>query len=149
MRTAVSFTVSLAIAASISVLASNPTVQPSYDALIAMSAAERQATLAAMDQPTRLTMFRTHIDRWLEQNRGRLSSSQAALVTEVRNSLTPEARDLERQRALEQRMRCELWRSDVIALSLPHRDQMSSSTLNDVGHWLRECVVAKAIDVVF
>jgi hypothetical protein len=78
-----------------------------------------------------------------------LSASQVTLVTDVRDSLMPERRDLERQRALHERMRCELWRSDVIALSLPHRDSMSSSRLNDVGVWLRECVVADAIEFVF
>jgi putative exporter of polyketide antibiotics len=148
MRTA-AYTLTATLVFAVSLLASNETVQPSYDALMAMPAAERQATLAAMGQPARLTMFRTHIDRWLEQNRGRLSANQVGLVTEVRDSLMSAQRDLDAQRALEQRMRCELWRSDVIALSLPHRDSMSSTTLSDVGHWLRECVVAKGIDVVF
>lgn len=152
MRTAAHMlAVSLVLAASLSfhVSASRPFVQPSYDALMAMSAAERQATLAAMDHPARLAMFRAHVDRWLEENRTRLNTGQVALITDVRDSLIPEPRDLDRQRALEQRMRCELWRSDVIALSLPHRDRMSSSALSDVGYWLRECVVVRAIDAVF
>ena len=102
-----------------------------------------------MDEPTRMMLFRTHIDRWLEQNRRRLSSSQIALVTEVRNSLTPERPVDERIVALERRMRCELWRSDVIAISLPHRDQTSVSWLGDVAYWVDECIVSKVIDAVF
>ena len=150
MRTAASrLTVSFVLAASLGALASGPTVQPSYDALMAMPATQRQATLRALDEPAKLELFRTHIDRWLEENRSRLSASQVALVTDVRDALTPERRDLERQRALGYRMLCELWRSDVIALSLPLRDQMSSSRLNDVEEWLSDCVIAPAIDVVF
>lgn len=148
-KAAHALTMALVVAASVAILASGSIVQPSYDALMAMPASERRATLQAMEQTARLTVFRTHIDRWLEQNRNRLSTSQVALVTEVRNNLTPERHDPEQMIALERKMQCELWRSDVIALSLPNRDQMSSSWFNDVGHWIRECVVAKAIDAVF
>jgi hypothetical protein len=56
---------------------------------MSMPATERQATLTAMGEPSRLMMFRTHIDRWLDENRARLSASQVALVTDVRDSLTP------------------------------------------------------------
>jgi hypothetical protein len=150
MRNAAGWLVAaLLLAASTGARASNEPVQPSYDALIAMSAAERQAALRAMDEPARLAMFQTHVDRWLAQHRARLSQAQIALVTDVRDTLTPERRDPARQRALEQRMVCELWRSDVIALSLPLRDQMSSSRLNDVGQWLSDCVIAPALDAIF
>jgi hypothetical protein len=150
MRTvAYTLTASFVLAGSLGVLASDTTIQPSYDALMAMTASQRQATLRALEEPARLELFRTHIDRWLEQHRGRLSASQVSLVTDLRNTLTTDSRDDERSIALQVRMRCELWRSDVIELSLPHRDTMSSSRLNDIGNWLRECVVAKAIDLVF
>ena len=115
---------------------------------MAMSSDERRATLMTMEEPARLALFRAHIDYWLDQNRDRLSASQAALVTEVRNNLTPGRDDYE-MIALERRMRCELWRSDVIAVSLPHRDHMSSSVWQDLSYWFRECVVSKAIDIVF
>jgi hypothetical protein len=142
-------TAAMMVATLVGVTASNTTVQPSYDALMAMPAGERQATLRAMDETARRVMFQTHIDRWLDQNRRRLSAGQVALVTEVRNALTQEPRDETRMLALDARMRCELWRSDMIALSLPHRDEMSSSWFNDVRQWVGDCVVSPAIDAVF
>ena len=141
--------VALFIAVSVGALASGSVAQPSYDALMAMPAGERRAALKTMDESTRMKLFRTHIDRWLEQTRSRLSSSQIALVTEVRDSLTPGRRADAHVVALERRMRCDLWRSDVIALVLPHRDQPSVSWLSDVAYWVDECVVSKVIDAVF
>jgi hypothetical protein len=58
-------------------------------------------------------------------------------------------RDFDRMIALQQGMRSELWRSDMIALSLPHRDERISSWLDHVGHWVRECVISNVIDAVF
>jgi hypothetical protein len=129
--------------------ASNASVQPSYDALMAMPSAERQAALRGMEEMARRAIFQTHIDRWLSENRRRLSASQFALVTEVRNALMQEPRDQKRMVALDARMRCELWRSDMMALSLPHRDEMSSSWFNDVRRWVGDCVLAPALDAVF
>ena len=149
-KAARALTTALLVAASLGGLASNNSiVQPSYDALMAMSATERRTTLQAMDPTARLTMFRTHVDRWLAENRNRLTASQVALVTEVRDNLTPERSASDQMKVLEQRMRCELWRSDAIALALPQRDRMSSSWFNDVHSWLSDCVVPKAIDAVF
>jgi hypothetical protein len=148
-RATCGFITALLLAVSVGVLASDSILQPSYDALMAMSAEERRSALRGMDEAARMALFRTHIDRWLEQNRSRLSSSQIALLTDVRNSLTPEQRDVDRTSVLERRMRCELWRSDLIAVTLPHRDQMSSSWLGDVAYWVDECVISKVIDAVF
>jgi hypothetical protein len=52
---------------SVGAVASGSTVQPSYDALMAMPAGERREALRTMDQTTRLMLFRTHIDRWLSR----------------------------------------------------------------------------------
>ena len=148
-KVAVALSLALLIVGSVALLGADVIVQPSYDALMAMSASERRAALTSMEQPDRLAAFRTHVDRWLEQNRPRLSASQVALVTQVRDNLTSERHASNQMLVLEQRMRCELWRSDAIALALPKRDQMSSSRLNDILSWLDDCVVPKAIDAVF
>jgi len=143
----VSLSAALLLAGFLGVYASEPATQVSYDALMAMSAQERQETFKALDQPTRLALSRAHMDRWLAANRERLSASQVALATALRNTLTMD-RDLDQQVALEERLVCEFWMSDVYAMTLSHSDR-SSSRLQDVSSWVRGCVVEGAIDAVF
>ena len=129
--------------------ASNAIIQPSYEALLAMPVAERKIAFRNMDGSGQLVILQTHVDRWLAANRNRLTTSQVALVKEVRDSLTS-ARDSEAsRRRLHERMRCELWRSDVTALEFPDDQLPSSSWIADVDYWFYECVYVKAIDAVF
>jgi hypothetical protein len=149
-KAAYALATALLVATSAGVLASNPTVQPpSYDALMAMSEVERRDTFRAMDLTARLSLIQTHIDRWLAENRNRLTTSQIALVTEVRGNLTAERHASDQMKSLERRMRCELWRSDAIALRFIQDPPMSSSWINDLQEWAYDCVVAKAIEAVF
>ena len=147
-RVAFAVATAVLLAVSAGVRASSPTVQVSYDTIIGMPVAQRQAVLKALDPDALLALNRTNIDRWLEQNRYRLTTSQVALVRDVRMSLEPDQRDLENALALQKRMRCELWRSDVLALSMTHRDR-PASRLSDVGFWVAECVVKKVVRTVF
>ena len=149
MRTHVFALVAVAIlSVSGHALASNAVVQPSYDALLAMPTAERKAAFRRLEGGVQLAILQTHVDRWLEANRRRLSASQVALVKEVRDSLTS-TRDVEASRRLHEGMQCELWRSDVAALEFPDDQLVAPSWFGDVDHWFRECVWSKAINVVF
>lgn len=129
-------------------LASNRSVQPSYDALLAMPAAERKTAFRNLDGGAQLAILGMHVDRWLETNRSRLSASQIELIQQVRATLT-DNRDLEKSRVLFERMRCELSRSDLSALEFPDDQMGTSSWVRDLDYWVRECVLAKAIEAMF
>ena len=149
MRTAAfAFVAVLLTAGAMSVRAADSVIQPSYDALMAMSAEQRQQALKAMDIPTHLALSRTHIDRWLAENRPRLSENQLAIVEEVRDNLTPELYRSERLGVLERQMQCELWMSDVFALTLARADR-PSSRFDDVRYWLRSCVLEDVIEFIY
>lgn len=135
-------------AGALGVVAAVSTIQPSYDALMAMPSEQRQQALKAMDIPTHLAMSRTHIDRWLAANRARLSDNQVTIVEQVRDHLTPESYRSERLGELERQMQCELWMSDVFALTLARADRRSSR-FEDVRYWLRSCVLDDVIEFIY
>src|SRR5689334_21021548 len=147
MRRAIAMVAALLVA-SLGVSAAGEIVQVSYETVMAMSPTERQAVLRGLEQTELMDLNRINLDRWLEQNRPRLSASQIALVRDVRRSFDAVPRDLSLELALQNRMRCELWRSDVRALSMTHRDE-PASRLGDWGFWLGECVVKKTVNAVF
>jgi hypothetical protein len=127
------------------VLASNWQSRSSYDALMAMPVQQRQAALRAMEPDAKFAILRTHVQRWLETNRHRLSAEQVTLVREVHDLLTPAQNASPRMIELTQRMRCELWHSDVLSLALTQEDQPKGSTLDDFSYWLRKCVVDRIL----
>jgi len=106
---------------------------------------ECKAALVALEPGPRFEMYRIHIDRWLNQNRGRLSRDQVAYVTEMRDLLTPDGVDSKRMVELTDRMRCEFWKSDAMALGLPQTDRLASSRIGDVTYWFRNCVIDKLL----
>src|SRR4029453_4540054 len=88
MRTfAQSFAIAMTVGAVVS--ASGRQREASYDAVMAMPVAQRQAALSAMEPDARFALYRTHLERWLETNHHRLSAEKVALVREVHDLLTP------------------------------------------------------------
>ncbi len=98
-----------------------PATSHHYDEFIKLSADERHARFVAMKPEHKAAMVRTHIERWLRTNRGRLTPSEVRVFEEMIAFVTPdlyrERRDDtldRREEALGAKMRCRVDPEDVL-----------------------------------
>jgi hypothetical protein len=90
---------------------------PSYDVFIGLPEAERAAAFNTQSAAGKACLKRTHVSRWLAENRGSLSARQIQVVERAIEFLTPEiyqAPDAPgvraREAALKNDLTCELGR---------------------------------------
>ena len=69
-----------------------------YDDFLKLSAHERHARFVAIGAENKATIVRTHVERWLRNNRGRLTASEAEVFVEMIAFITP---DLYRERRVD------------------------------------------------
>lgn len=61
-----------------------------YDGFMTLSLDQRRARFDALSAEAKAGIIRTHAERWLESNRGRLTASEAAVFDEIVAFITPE-----------------------------------------------------------
>lgn len=91
-----------------------------YDDFIKLSADQRRHRFDAISPENKAMIVRTHADRWLQGNRGRLSDSETAVFEEIIAFFTPDlyrtppdAASQSRQESLQAKMRCRVSPEDV------------------------------------
>ena len=83
-----------------------------YDDFIKLSVHQRHARFDTISAENKAMIVRTHVERWLHNNRGRLSASEAAVFEEIVAFITPDLyRDrredvMKREEAFEAKIRC-------------------------------------------
>ena len=90
-----------------------------YDDFMKLSPRERRARFEAISAEDRAMIVQTHVRRWVNSNRGRLSTHELAVFEEItaflslkRSNDSPRAAD-KREDALMARMRCRVAPEDV------------------------------------
>lgn len=116
---------------------------------MALSREQRTARFANLTAENKAAIMRTHAEKWLEKNRGRLSATQAATVQKAVDFVTPAlyrqplARELvEKSDALKGELQCRLRRSDALEAFGPSRSPLPpTGWLDDVWTWFEVCVI--------
>jgi hypothetical protein len=92
-----------------------------YDDFMKIDVEQRRGRFAALSAENKSLIVRTHAERWLANNRARLTASEVGVFQEMINFVTPEryakraetAMDKEEQ-ALRAKMRCRVSTEDVV-----------------------------------
>jgi hypothetical protein len=89
-----------------------------YDDLLTLSVEERRVVFNDMSDENRAMIVRTHAERWLEWNRGRLWASEVAVFQEVLVLITPQLVGRQPNDGIEETLRatvrCRLSPNDVM-----------------------------------
>jgi hypothetical protein len=129
----------------------------SYEAFIALAAKERPDTFARLTPDNKASLIRTHATRWLEKHRSSLTISQAALVQEAIDFISPDlyrevpasASLREKEQKIAHRLACSLGSQRAMAAftfreAAEAKDrspaQLISGWIDDWAQWLMECV---------
>ena len=122
-------------------------VQISYDQFMKLDSASRTSRFREVNPETKAMIMRTHAERWLAANRGRLTNGQVALVQEAIDFVTPalyrNPSDPELKRksdALEAKFKCRLRHSDMMAAFGPSQAPPPASWLDDMSAWFSGCL---------
>ena len=121
----------------------------SYNDFVKLDAAQRVDLWGRMSPENKSAIVRTHAERWLDRNRGRLTAGQTALVEEAIAFLSPELyknptdpEQLKRQDALEAKLKCGLRRSDLInAFGVVSPPSTNSDWRADLWAWFEDCII--------
>jgi len=128
------------------------TVQISYEEFMKLSSSSRRARFSGANPETKAIIMRTHAERWLAANRGRLTTGQVSLVEQLialvtpawyRNPVDPEAK--RKFDALEAQLRCRVRRSDLMAAFKPSLDPVPASWLDDLRAWFGDCLLDRVL----
>lgn len=100
--------------------ASQPATVITYDEFMTSSADQRRHRFQTLSAENKARIVKTHAEQWLQRNRARLTSSEAAVFDEVVASITPElyqrridAEKDGRESSLLAKMRCRVSPDDV------------------------------------
>lgn len=95
--------------------------QVTYDEFISLTVDQRRERFRQMSPENKALVIRTHGERWLNDNRGRLTATERAIFREVIDFVTPElyrtpmAPEVDRkERALRAKLRCRVDDNDVM-----------------------------------
>ena len=122
-------------------------VQMSYDQFMKLDSVSRVSRFREVNAETKAMIMRTHAERWLAANRGRLTNDQVALVREAigfvtpalyRNPSDPELK--QKSDALEAKLNCRLRHSDMMAAFSPGQAPPPASWLDDLSAWFSGCL---------
>lgn len=116
-----------------------------YDDFMKLSAHERHARFVAIGAENKATIVRTHVERWLRSNRGRLTASEAEVFEEMIAFITPdlyrERRDDtldKREEAMTGKMRCRVNPEDVREATNLFREASASPPPKPTWSYLRQ-----------
>jgi hypothetical protein len=93
-----------------------------YDDFMKLTVGQRRDRFHGLAAENKAMIFRTHAERWLAGNRGRLTASEIAMFEEIIAFITPGLYDRQpdgaldkREEALRAKMRCRVSPDDVMA----------------------------------
>ena len=111
-----------------------------YEAFMKLSARERRPRFAALSADNKATIVQTHVRRWLDENRGRLTSGELAIFQEMIAFVTPDLYRRRRDEELDKRVdamvagiRCRVSDEDVREATDVFAERSDSSRLK--GQW--------------
>lgn len=125
----------------------------SYDEFLDLEEKERESMLARMPPERRIWLKRVHAERWLEEKRTSLTTSQVAVVTEAIRFLSPERYRnhrgpelIKQETEIAHRLACSLGERRALAAFTfrdeePTRSRSWSDVLDSWAQWLVECVM--------
>jgi hypothetical protein len=126
-------------------------VEPTYEEFVKLDITHRQQLWATLTPETRIVLARTHGERWLSANRGRLNAVQTSAVQAyidfipeaIAEPMNPES--LEKEPALRKAIRCRVGENAFAeAFAILHRPPADGAGPRDVVDswlaWLVDCV---------
>jgi len=106
-----------------------------YQEFMAFPADQRRARFAAMSPENKASVMRTHMERWIQANKGRLTPPELAVFQEMVAYVTPEIYSRRPEGALDKReaelrakMRCRVSPEDVSAATNLFASQLRSAS---------------------
>ena len=147
-RRVLTVTLCLALAGTISIVASGAgqlTAAP-YASFVRLSPEQRRAYWIKATPAARSQIAQAHATGWLTANEKALSAAQITSLKEAIALLTPafygdptSASGMAQSAALERKLFCTVWKSDVVAAFQPVGSNITVTWMDDVSTWLRKC----------
>jgi len=125
-------------------------VEITYEAFIELDYAARAERFRETNAETKAMIMRTHGERWLAENRARLTTGQVDLVREAIAFVTPalylnptDPDTLRRTEALEAKLRCRLRHSDIMIAFKVSQPPANASWVDDFSIWFNGCLLGR------
>ena len=117
-----------------------------YESFVKLSPEQRMDQWVKATPDVRSQIAQTHATRWLTANEKALSAAQVVSLKEAIMMLTPafygdplSPAAMAQSAALERKLLCTIWKSDVVAAFQPTGRGMKITWMDDVSTWLRKC----------